>query len=154
MGLSTVTKDAVTALWSIGAQHGRVPSPSPEVDPWQEKVGPADGPRDEVVVVFAGRPEISVHLCGDLADTVTVEQYIYFDTPRADTLALVAALLAGEARVRLVRRRGPGFFRQLRQAWFGDVLVVQVRPGTAYQQRVLYQPDGHGWLLSLSSGAG
>ncbi|MGV8978865.1 MAG: hypothetical protein ACOH17_12545 [Cellulomonas sp.] len=153
MRLSAGTRDAVRELWSIGAQHGRVPSPTPEVDPWEE-ADPLDPPVDEAVVEFPGAPDISVHLFGDLADSVTVDQNIYFETPRADTLALVAALLAGRARRRPVARKGPGFVRVLRQAWLGDVLVVPLASGKVYQQRVLYQPDGHGWMLSLPEVAG
>lgn len=146
MALSRGTQDAVRSLWTIGSQHGRAPIPTPEVDPWEDE-DPIDEPRDEAVVAFPGDPCVEVHLNGDLEDLVTVEQYIDFETPRHDTLALVEALLAGDARL----GPAPSFLRALLQAPFGVVLIVPVRGGGSYTQRVPYQPCQR-WLSTLPVG--
>jgi len=99
MGLSRCTEEAVRSLWSIGAKYGRTPSPIPEADPWEEE-DLLDAPGDEAAVEFPGTPAIKVHLHGDLEDTVTLDGYIDFETPHRDTLALVTAVLAGDARRR------------------------------------------------------
>ena len=149
MRLSQNTHDAVRALWAVGGDHGRPPTPTPEVDPWEDE-DPLVIPRDEAIVDFPGTPDISVHLYGDMADTVTIEKYIDFETPRQDTLALVAALLAGDARRRPAEGKGPKrFLRELLSAPCGIVLTVPVGGDKAYEQRVPSQCYGLTWVTTL-----
>lgn len=145
-----MTTAAVRELWAIGTEHGRTPDPSPdpspEVDPWEED-DPLEEPRDEAVVVFRGLPSIEVHLFADGQDTITVEQWVDFETPRSETLPLVNALLAGNARI-----GGPGgrfrFIRGWLQPFYGLQLVVPVAGREPYRQRVPYIPLQH-WLSTL-----
>jgi len=118
------------------------------MDPWEDE-DPLDPPHDEAVVQFPGVPDVEVHVYGDLADTVTVEEYIDFETPRPKTLALVEALLSGAARIRPNGGAHAGFLKRLVQAPFGVVLVVPVKNGELYAQRVAFRPN-QSWLLSLS----
>jgi len=147
MPLSNGTQAAVRDLWSIGSQHGRAPDPTPEADPWGD-VDLIDAPRDEAVVVFSGLPCIEVHLNGDGEDTITIEQCIYFETARGETLALVEALLAGHARMGLLGGRFR-FVRDWLQPFFGVLLVVPVAGRAPYTQRVPYQPLQR-WLETLA----
>ena len=63
MAISAATQDAVRALWVVGSDHGRAPSPTPEADPWVDE-DPIDVPQDTAVVDFPGIPAISVRLDG------------------------------------------------------------------------------------------
>lgn len=148
MPISQMTTAAVRELWVIGTLHGRTPDPSPEVEP-ENKDDLVDGPRDEAVVVFRGMPSIEVHLFADGQDTITVEQWVDFETPRAETLPLVNALLAGSARI-----GGTGGRFRLIQGWlqpfYGLQLVVPVAGREPYRQRVPYNPLQL-WLSTLQT---
>ncbi|WP_407342110.1 hypothetical protein [Pengzhenrongella phosphoraccumulans] len=148
MPISQMTTAAVRELGVIGTAHGRTPDPSPEVDPRAED-DPLDEPRDEAVVVFRGMPSIEVHLFADGQDTITVEQWVDFETPRSETLPLVDALLAGNARI-----GGPGGRFGLLQSWlqpfYGLQLVVPVAGREPYRQRVPYGPLKL-WLSTLQT---
>lgn len=142
MSLSQQTRDAVQDLWKIGAAHGRVPEPAPEMDPWE-----GDEPRDEVTVVFSGVPHVEVKLYGDGEDTVTIEQFVNFETPRAETLALVGAVLAGDARIDTLGGR-LRLVRDWLQPFYGLRLIIPVAGREPYRQRVPYQPLQN-WLRML-----
>ncbi|HEY5248974.1 MAG TPA: hypothetical protein VIJ15_11075 [Dermatophilaceae bacterium] len=150
MGLSQYTEEAVRSLWSIGAKYGRTPSPVPEADPWEEE-DLLEAPGDEATVEFPGTPAIKVRLCGDLEDTVTLDGYIDFETPRRDTLDLVTAVLAGDARRRpAAGRLLPSFLREMLQGPFGIMLAVPVGGGKVYEQRVASQCLGLTWVTTLT----
>jgi len=150
MGLSQYTEAAVRSLWSIGATYGRTPCPIPETDPWEEE-DLLDPPGDEATVEFPGTPAIKVRLNGDLEDTVTLDGYIDFETPRRDTLAMVTAVLAGEARRRpAAGRLLPSFLREMLQGPFGIMLAVPVGDGKVYEQRVPSQCLGLTWVTTLT----
>ncbi|RYV49527.1 hypothetical protein [Pengzhenrongella frigida] len=134
-------------LWAVGTAHRRTPDPTPEVDPWED-ADPIDGPRDDAVVVFRGLPCVEVHLFADGEDTVTVEQCVDFDIPRCETLALVDALLAGDAQIGM-RGGRLRFVRDWLQPFYGLQLVVPVAGREPYRQRVPYQPLQH-WISTLS----
>lgn len=150
MGLSQYTEEAVRSLWSIGAKYGRTPSPVPEADPWEEE-DLLEAPGDEATVEFPGTPAIKVRLCGDLEDTVTLDGYIDFETPRRDTLDLVTAVLAGDARRRpAAGRLLPSFLREMLQGPFGIMLAVPVGGGKVYEQWVASQCLGLTWVTTLT----
>ena len=150
MGLSQDTEEAVRSMWSIGVKYGRSPGPIPEADPWEEE-DILDAPGDEATVEFPGTPAIKVRLCGDREDTVTLDGYIDFETPRRDTLAMVTAVLAGDARRRpAAGRLLPGFLREMLQSPFGIVLAVPVGGGKVYEQRVPSQCLGLTWVTTLT----
>jgi len=140
------TKDVVRDLWTIGAKYGRTPDPTPEADPWDDG-DPLDEPRDEAVVVFRGLPDVQVHLYGDSEDTVTIEQCVDFETSRSETVALVAAILAGDAQIGLLGGRWR-FVRDWLQPFYGMQLVIPVAGHEPYRQRVPYQPLQR-WLETL-----
>ena len=94
----------VRDLWDVGARHGRVPDPTPEVDPWEDQ-DPCEAPR-ELAVVFPGTPPFTVRLFLDGQDTISIEDSVDLEVPRHDTVAVVEALLSGAARLR-VGRAGP-----------------------------------------------
>lgn len=94
-------RQIVRDLWEAGARHGRVPEPTPEVDPWED----ADpyGPPSELAVVFPGTPGFTVRLFLDSQDTITVEDSVDLEVPRSDTVAVAESLLSGQARLRVHR---------------------------------------------------
>lgn len=132
MAISEATQDAVRALWVLGSDHGRPPSPTPEADPWQDE-DPFEEPQDTAVVEFGGVPTIEVRLNGDLEDEVTLQGAMVFDVPRRDTVAFVAAVLEGDAYLRLLGSHLPDFLRGVLGFMAGKVLVVPVR-GASYEQ--------------------
>lgn len=138
MALSQETQDAVRALWAIGADHGRPPSPTPEADPWQDD-DPIEVSQETAVVEFPGLPTISVRLDGDLEDTVTLQGAFVFDVPRRDTVGFVAAVLAGDAYLRPFGGKLPGFVRGMLTFLFGYFLVVPARGGACYEQSWPYR---------------
>lgn len=149
MGLNQITEAAAQALCTMSTRYGRRPEPIPEMDPW-EQVDVDDPRRGQVTVVFPGMPAIAVHLCADLEDRVTLDDTIDFDTPRADTLELVEAVLAGRARRRPASGRLlPSFFRELLQGYFGIVLAIPVHGGKVYTQRVPANFIGLTWVTTL-----
>lgn len=119
------------ALWAVGSDHRRTPSPTPEADPWEDEDA-IDAPQDTAVVEFPGIPAISVRLDGDLEDTVTLQGALVFDVPRRDTVAFVAAVLAGDAYLRLSGGNLPDVVRGVLSFMFGKLLVVRVG-GTCYE---------------------
>ena len=137
MALSRATGDAVRALWVVGSRHGRPPSPTPEADPWEDQ-DPIELPQDTAVVEFGGIPTISVQLFGDLEDTVTLEEALVFDVPRRDTVAFVAAVLEGDAYLRLLGADLPGVVRGVLGFMLGKLLVVPVR-AARYEQSWPYR---------------
>jgi hypothetical protein len=90
------------------------------------------------VVEFGGVPTISVQVFGDLEDTVTLEEAMVFDVPRRDTVAFVAAVLEGDAYLRLMGANLPGVVRGALSFMLGKLLVVPVR-GALYEQSWPYQ---------------
>jgi len=103
-----------------------------------------------VTLVFPGMPAIVVHLFADLQDWVVLDETVEFDTPRADTVALVEAVLAGRARRRPASGRLlPSFLREMLQAAFGIVLAIPVHGGKVYTQRVPANFVGLTWVTSL-----
>ncbi|WP_147572563.1 hypothetical protein [Cellulomonas massiliensis] len=95
----------VRRLWEAGDRHGRPPEPTPEVDPWDEGDPYPEPSATAAVVVFAGAPSITVRLAVAGPDVVLVEDVVDFEVPRADTVALVEALLGGRARLTTNGRR-------------------------------------------------
>ena len=137
MAISAATQDAVRALWVLGSDHGRTPSPTPEADTWQD-ADPFEEPQDTAMVEFPGIPTIEVRLSGDLDDTVTLQGAIVFDVPRRDTVAFVAAVIAGDAYLRLLGSHLPDFLRGVLGFMVGKLLVVPVS-GASYEQSWPYQ---------------
>ena len=115
MAISRATQDAVRALRALGSDHGRTPSPTPEADTWQDS-DPFEEPQD----------------------TVTLQGAIATDVPRHDTVAFVAAVIAGDAYLRLLGSHLPDFLRGVLGFMAGKLLVVPVR-GACYEQSWPYR---------------
>lgn len=150
MPIDDETQDTVRALWRTGQDHGRSPSPVPEADPWEDD--PAadllDGSRP-VTVVFAGVPDVVVHLHRGGQDVVAVEGCVDLDVPRSDVVAVVDALLSGRARR---RPRVRGALRNLASALLGSPAPsdLEVRVGAlVHAAPIVFAPPFSGWLLAL-----
>jgi len=149
MGLNQITEAAAQALLTTCARYGRTPEPIPELDPWVP-VDADDPRRGQVTVVLPGRPTIVVRLYADLEDRVTLDETVEFETPRADTIELVEAVLAGRARRRPASGRLlPSFLREMLQGFFGIVLAIPVHGGRVYTQRVPANFVGLTWVTTL-----
>ncbi|GIG20016.1 hypothetical protein Cch01nite_07400 [Cellulomonas chitinilytica] len=142
--------EVVRELWELGARHGRVPEPTPEVDPWEDD-DPYPDRAVAAVVVFTGRPSIVVRLADDGLDTVTVEDVLVFDVPRRDTVAVVGSVMSGRARL-----DGPGgILTRWSSVLFGSAAGCSVRvpldDGRAYSCQ-LPSLAWSSWIGSLPVG--
>jgi hypothetical protein len=147
----------VRALWTVGARYGREVSPNAGADLLDDD-DPLSPP-DVRTVELAGVPVITVRLFGDLSDLVTIDGMIEFEVPRNDTVAVVEAVLAGNARLRSDGGTRWSTVRALflspfvpTVAFFGQVVVIAVPGGACYEQPVPLQPlGGSAWLSKLPS---
>ncbi len=152
MSLDEGTQGTVRELWEVGARYGRVPTPTPEMDPWEDP-DPAEAAPGHVVVEFPGRPGIVVRLEPDGEDTVRLVDTIDLDVDRRDTVACVESVLAGRVRVRR-RRAFTSAWWALVPLWLqtlfpGDILVVPLAGGRTHEQPVPADAPGGGWLATL-----
>jgi hypothetical protein len=151
MALDEETERAVRDLWEVGARHGRPPAPTPEADPWEDDDPFAD-PGNATVVEFRGTPTVVVRLYPDGRDDVLIEDLVELETPRHDTAAVVAEVLAHRAR----RRARAGLLRNLVSTAMHNPapseLVVTVLDEDAvrtYEAPILLTTGTGAWLTSL-----
>lgn len=158
MAVDRGTQATVRALWEVGARHGRPPTPVPEADPWEDDAAGANP--GAVVVELDGVPAVVVHLApagaapDAVRDTVRVEDSVDLEVPRADVVAVVAALLAGRAR-RHLHRVGP--VGQVAAFVLGNPLPSDLEvtvEDRVYRAPVLLTTVVSGWLLGLPADRG
>lgn len=139
----------VRDLWEAGERHGRVPDPTPEVDPWEDE--DPYGPPSELAVVFGGSPALTVRLYLNGEDTVTVEDSVDLEVPRVDTVAVVEAILGGQARMRMHRAsflaRLIGTFAHA--PMLADLVVRLPEVGRTYTAPVLQTYGQGAWISRI-----